>query len=253
MSVPTDCDQRDERMGWTGDAALSSEIGVYNYDVAAFYGAWMKQGQDDQSPQGAIPNLIPGGGAGAPNWQTAYPTVIWNVMHYYGDKHIVEEHWASLLRYESELGCPRVVLLWSFWPVLPAGVLKGHRHTPAISVSGQSAHINVSHAPCCPGMTPSGYWDSLYAQTGMVNYTSGFGDWVPPPPVPKSNGHLVGAFAYIRDKVRGLLGLFQALVGLSGGRLGVHGERISWGDSGIARSTAGPAESLVFPSVDAVA
>jgi alpha-L-rhamnosidase len=48
MSVPTDCDQRDERQGWMADAHLSSEQAIHNYDMAAFYSGWVRLMTDDQ-------------------------------------------------------------------------------------------------------------------------------------------------------------------------------------------------------------
>ena len=103
MSVPTDCDQRDERRGWMGDAALIAESTTYNFRPAAFYTAWLNQLVDDQSADGQVPNFVPdlGSGAGAPNWQSAFPTVLWSQWKYAGDEELVKRNWPAVLKYAN--------------------------------------------------------------------------------------------------------------------------------------------------------
>lgn len=102
MSVPSDCPQRDERRGWMGDAALIAESATYNFRPAAFYTAWLNSIQDVQSSDGQVPNFVPiGRGAGAPNWQSAYPTLVWSQWKYAGDLRLVVRHWPSLVRYAN--------------------------------------------------------------------------------------------------------------------------------------------------------
>jgi hypothetical protein len=103
MSVPTDCNQRDERRGWMGDAALIAESTTYNFEPAAFYTAWINQVQDDQASDGATANFVPdlGSSHGAPNWQSAYPTTIWSQFKYAGDLGLVQKHWGGLKLYAN--------------------------------------------------------------------------------------------------------------------------------------------------------
>jgi len=104
MSVPTDCDNRDERRGWMGDAGLISEEATYNFGTGAFYTAWLNSVQDDQGADGHTTNFVPSigaSGAGAPNWQSAYPTLIWTIYRYHGDERLVQKHWPSLKLYAS--------------------------------------------------------------------------------------------------------------------------------------------------------
>ena len=77
--VPTDCPQRDERRGWTGDAALTAEEAVMNYAIGAVYTRWLLQYQDEQAKDGGSNNFVPAlnTGDGAPNWQSAYPSIVW--------------------------------------------------------------------------------------------------------------------------------------------------------------------------------
>ena len=59
LDVPTDCPQRDERVGWTGDAQVFSKTAAFNFDVAAFYTKWLKDLAADQLPNGRVPHVIP--------------------------------------------------------------------------------------------------------------------------------------------------------------------------------------------------
>lgn len=104
MSVPTDCDQRDERRGWMGDAALTAEEATYNFDMGAFYTHWLHQILCAQNPiTGSVPDFVPpldtSNSAGAPNWQSAYPTIVWTMFQYYGDKRILIKHHDGLVKY----------------------------------------------------------------------------------------------------------------------------------------------------------
>ena len=57
IGIPTDCPQRDERLGWTGDAMTFSQTAVFNMDMAAFYTKWMQDMRDDQAPDGRFPDV----------------------------------------------------------------------------------------------------------------------------------------------------------------------------------------------------
>ena len=99
LDVPTDCPQRDERLGWTGDAQVFSMTAAYNYDVAAFYTKWMKDVAADQLPDGKVPHVIPDvlkGGGGSTAWADVSLVVPWTVYRIYGDKRILEVQYASM-------------------------------------------------------------------------------------------------------------------------------------------------------------
>jgi alpha-L-rhamnosidase len=66
VDIPTDCPQRDERMGWTGDIALFANTAVYNYDCGRFLKKWLKDMRAEQKATGGIPNTIPSQGYGFP-------------------------------------------------------------------------------------------------------------------------------------------------------------------------------------------
>lgn len=101
-SVPTDCDQRDERMGWMGDAQGTAEEAMMNFDMAAFYTNFLRNIRDVQDEQGQITDTVPyvGGRRPAdPAWGTAYPLICWYMYQYYGDMRVLEEHYAGLKKY----------------------------------------------------------------------------------------------------------------------------------------------------------
>jgi alpha-L-rhamnosidase len=98
LDVPTDCPQRDERLGWTGDAQVFSPTACFNRDAATFYTKWLKDLAFDQFPDGRVPHVIPdilkdGGSTG---WADAAVIVPWTLYRQYGDKRILERQYASM-------------------------------------------------------------------------------------------------------------------------------------------------------------
>ena len=104
VDVPTDCPQRDERLGWTGDAQVFARTACFNADVAAFYTKWLKDVAADQKPSGAVPHVLPNilnrhdpvRDAGSAGWADAAVIVPWTVYLCYGDKHILEQQYPSM-------------------------------------------------------------------------------------------------------------------------------------------------------------
>jgi alpha-L-rhamnosidase len=98
VDVPTDCPQRDERMGWTGDCQVFAPTACYNMDCAGFYTKWLRDLAVDQHEDGAVPNVIPNviGRGGAHGWQDAAVIVPWTVYQWYGDVRILEEQYESM-------------------------------------------------------------------------------------------------------------------------------------------------------------
>jgi alpha-L-rhamnosidase len=103
---PTDCPQRDERLGWTGDAHLTAEEAMYNFDMAAFYTKWLQDFKDVQSDSGYVTDVVPPHWLwkGTPAWQVAYPLIVWYMYKYYGDMRIIEEHYSNLKMWVNYLG-----------------------------------------------------------------------------------------------------------------------------------------------------
>ncbi len=101
-SIPTDCNQRDERMGWMGDAQVTAEEAMMNFDMAAFYTNFLRNIRDVQGEDGSITDTVPhvwGSRPADPAWGTAYPLIAWYMYQYYGDRRILEEHYDGLKKY----------------------------------------------------------------------------------------------------------------------------------------------------------
>lgn len=102
LDVPTDCPQRDERLGWTGDAEVFSRTAAYNFNVNQFFAKWLKDVTADQEPDGAIPFVIPnvlGKVTGAAGWSDAGIIIPYNMYVVYGDKQILQDQYASMKAY----------------------------------------------------------------------------------------------------------------------------------------------------------
>jgi len=105
LSIPTDCPQRDERLGWMGDAGVFWRTGTYNFDIAAFSQLFMQDVVDAQTPKGAFtnvsPNTLPGeeDSEGAPGWGDAGVIVPWTTWMQYGDKAIIEQNRKAMQRW----------------------------------------------------------------------------------------------------------------------------------------------------------
>lgn len=104
---PTDCPHR-EKNGWTGDAHLAAETGLYNFASAAAYTKWMTDFKDEQRDSGELPGIVPTGGWGyhwgnGPAWDSAYVLIPWYMYEYCGDTGILAEHYDRLKRYVDYL------------------------------------------------------------------------------------------------------------------------------------------------------
>ncbi len=104
LSIPTDCPQRDERLGWMGDAGVFWRTGTFNFDIAAFSHKFMNDVTDAQTEKGEFTNvspdvLAPYGSQGAPGWGDAGVIVPWTAWMQYGDRSIVDENWDAMERW----------------------------------------------------------------------------------------------------------------------------------------------------------
>jgi alpha-L-rhamnosidase len=116
MSVPTDCPQRDERLGWMGDAEIFAHTAIYNADVAAFYTNWMRTVRDEQSVSGAFSDFSPrgtGGEDGAPAWGDAGIIVPFTVWRMYGDLEIIEENYEAMTKWIDYIESENPNFIWS--------------------------------------------------------------------------------------------------------------------------------------------
>jgi alpha-L-rhamnosidase len=109
LSIPTDCPQRDERLGWTGDIQVFGRAATYNADVAAFFRKWMGDLRDGQRADGAYPVTAPVNWApehGSAAWADAGVVIPWITYLMYDDKGILEENFESMEKYMDFLTTP---------------------------------------------------------------------------------------------------------------------------------------------------
>ncbi|MDP0497673.1 MAG: family 78 glycoside hydrolase catalytic domain [Verrucomicrobiota bacterium JB024] len=122
LDVPTDCPQRDERLGWTGDAQVFVRTAAFNHDVQGFFHKWMQDLRDAQAETGAVPAVAPdptlgqsisiGEGDnktdGGPAWSDAHLICPWTIYLCYGDKVILSDHYDAMsawIDYQGQNWC----------------------------------------------------------------------------------------------------------------------------------------------------
>src|SRR5450432_88660 len=100
LDVPTDCPQRDERLGWTGDAQAFSRTASFNMDVHNFFCKWLKDVAADQDSAGKVPFVIPNvlgpDAGGSTGWADVATIIPWNIYLAYGDKKVLEDQYQSM-------------------------------------------------------------------------------------------------------------------------------------------------------------
>ena len=103
LDVPTDCPQRDERLGWTGDAQVFARTAAFNMDVSGFFAKWLADMAADQDRSGSVPWVIPNplGGdstrfAGTAGWSDAAVIIPWTMYLTYGDRGVLERQYPSM-------------------------------------------------------------------------------------------------------------------------------------------------------------
>lgn len=100
LSVPTDCPQRDERLGWTADTQVFSKTGTYFANTSRFFHKWMRDMRDSQHELGGFPGVAPvaqyGGEMTRLGWSDAGVIVPWVIWKQYGDNGIIDENWESM-------------------------------------------------------------------------------------------------------------------------------------------------------------
>ena len=104
VDVPTDCPQRDERLGWMGDAQVFARTAAFNMDVAGFFTKWLRDVAADQLETGSVPHVIPDvlsepgqPQAGSAAWADAAVIIPWTMYLSYGDRRILETQYPSMV------------------------------------------------------------------------------------------------------------------------------------------------------------
>ena len=102
MSIPTDCPQRDERQGWMGDAALTVDTALYNFQLVLFYTNFLSLICAVQLDDGSIPDTVPftrGFWPAEAAWGSAYVTIAWRLWQHTGDVALLLEHYEGMKRW----------------------------------------------------------------------------------------------------------------------------------------------------------
>lgn len=109
IEVPTDCPQRDERLGWTGDAQVFAPTACYLHDSHKFLRKWLRDVMADQREDGAVPHVVPDptrlhpdkypGFFGSTGWGDAISVVPWTLWLHYGDRSVLEETLPAMVRW----------------------------------------------------------------------------------------------------------------------------------------------------------
>jgi alpha-L-rhamnosidase len=126
VDIPTDCPQRDERLGWTGDIQVFARTAAFNFDIAGFMTRWMQDVADAQSEAGAIPPVVPRVDGvfmddGGPAWADAVIICPWTIYLSYGDKRILRQYYGAMSRFmqfllDTSPGYIRTAPDYEGWP-----------------------------------------------------------------------------------------------------------------------------------------
>jgi alpha-L-rhamnosidase len=119
FGTPTDCPQRDERLGWTGDAHVFWDAACFNMDTAAFTRKFMLDLRDGQREDGSFPDMAPDndranftGPGSSPGWGDAGIFLPWTSWQRFGDTAVIDEHWEAMERFLESIRGPNPDLLW---------------------------------------------------------------------------------------------------------------------------------------------
>ncbi len=117
IDVPTDCPQRDERLGWTGDAQAFARTASFNMNVHNFFAKWLKDLSADQLPNGivtpVVPNTMRQNAAGAAGWADASTIIPWAMYQAYGDKKILEDQYPTMKAWVGYIQQRSTDYLWN--------------------------------------------------------------------------------------------------------------------------------------------
>jgi len=125
FGYPTDCPQR-EKNGWTGDAHIAVETGLYNFDGITIYEKWLADHRDEQEPNGVLPSIIPSSGWGyewgnGPDWTSTIAIIPWDIYLFYGDKKLLADCYDNIRRYVDHISdiSPSGLTTWGLGDWIP--------------------------------------------------------------------------------------------------------------------------------------
>ncbi len=179
VDIPTDCPQRDERMGWTGDIAVFSQTACFNFDMARFLDKWLADMRAEQNRGGGFPNTVPvhlyGFPATMPRmaidwWGDACVMVPWALYQATGEKRYLAENYDMMKKY---------VKACRFWAGFGLGRYRYIWHTPAVFHFGDWVAPDVQKMQQWQARSKWTATASLYhtsSMTGKIARILGYGD-----------------------------------------------------------------------------
>ena len=136
--IPTDCPQR-EKNGWTGDAHIAIETGLYNFDGITVYEKWLADHRDEQQPNGVLPAIIPTSGwgytwANGPDWTSTIAIIPWNIYLFYGDSRLLEQCYDNIKRYVEHINdeSPEGLTNWGLGDWVPVKSVSPKEFTSSV-------------------------------------------------------------------------------------------------------------------------
>ena len=116
LDIPTDCPQRDERLGWTGDAQAFSRTAAFNMNVNNFFAKWLKDLEADQvdgKVPHVVPNILGAGSVNSTGWADVATIAPWNMYLVYGDRQLLEQQYGSMKAYVESIRSTARDDLWN--------------------------------------------------------------------------------------------------------------------------------------------
>jgi len=117
IGIPTDCPQRDERLGWMADAQVFSQAAIFNCNMSSFFTKWVQDIRDSQTEDGRYPDVAPmpspQGFYDSPAWADAGVIVPWKMYQNYADNLLLRKHYASAKRFIDFVHAKNPKLIWT--------------------------------------------------------------------------------------------------------------------------------------------
>ena len=192
QDIFTDCPQRDERLGWLGDAAISTEEALYNFGAGGIVGTYtqfLQMIRDGQADSGDVSDVVPyyngimdKATPSDPNWGAAFPTITHGVWQTTGDTAVIDTHLNGLVRYLAalEAGVAKTGLSNMFAQVRESHLFTAPGPDP-YSISASAFAFAFVDASPRPPLTPTTVPRSLSAAFDRTRpHSLQFGDWFPP-------------------------------------------------------------------------
>ncbi len=185
LDIPTDCPQRDERLGWTGDAQVISPTAMYNYKMYAFWTAWLQSMRETQSEHdnGLVPFIIPDvlqRNNASSGWGDACVIIPWDIYNITGDKRVLEENfemgkkWVGYYQSKAKDLIPNIHSFADWLQPYPdkTGKIGNRGDTPRLLVNtayfAHSAHLISKIASVLGKKEDEKKYKALYEETALA-------------------------------------------------------------------------------------